>query len=618
MSKAVRIARENSPYLQLWLIVGLLIATLWAAIYFDLQRSRAELYSKSERDLNNLALAFGKEIESSVKTIDLSLLDLRQYWRGNRDDFGAAVRHRQDYLEKELAFQVAIIGPDGVLLFSSLEQPTTPIDLSDREHFRVHQLRSTDELYISQPVLGRLSKRWSIQFTRPIYNKDDRFAGVIALSVSPEYFHRFYRTIDLPVDTAISVLRDSGEILARYPDPGSALGKSMSSAPFMEPMAREEGTFRRVSQFDGIERLYAWRKIVQYDLDVAIGHSIKGIFTPYGEQESRYVAVGMLLTLLFLLIGYLKMITARQQQNAARKLAENEERWRVALEAAGDGVWDWNVPQERVVFSNGWKTMLGYLPDEIGTGLDEWKKRVHPDDLAKTMQDIMEHFSGKTKFYANEHRVRCKDGGWKWILDRGMVIQRDEEGNPVRMVGTHTDISSRKEMEQTLNRLATTDALTELSNRRHFMERLNNELARLKRYPGTHASVLMADLDHFKKINDTYGHAIGDAALKHFSALLRGTARQSDFLGRLGGEEFGVLLTGTDVSEAKKFADHLCAVLREAPLKVGALSIPVTVSIGLTRLKFTDSDVEQALHRADTALYEAKRQGRDTAIINCE
>ncbi|MDQ9171831.1 diguanylate cyclase [Oxalobacteraceae bacterium R-40] len=618
MNKTIQTVQKNSPYLQLGLIVGLLITILWTAIYLDLQRSRAELYSKSERDLSNLALAFGKEIESSVKTIDLSLLDLRQYWRGNPGDFGAAVRNRQAYLKKELAFQVAIIGPDGILLFSSLEQPSTPIDLSDREHFRVHQVRSTDELYISKPVLGRLSKQWSIQFTRPIYDKDDRFAGVIVLSVSPEYFYRFYRSINLPADAAISVLRDSGEILARYPDPGVALGKSMSNAPFMGPMAREEGTFRRISQFDGIERLYAWRKIGEYELDVVIGYSIKGIFAPYGEQRSRYIAVGILLSLLLLLVGYLKLITTRQQQNAARKLAENEERWRVALEAAGDGVWDWNVAQERVIFSNGWKTMLGFLPEEIGTGLDEWKKRVHPDDMAKTMQDVMEHFSGKTKFYANEHRVRCKDGGWKWILDRGMVIQRDKDGNPLRMVGTHTDISSRKEMEQTLNKLATTDALTELSNRRHFLERLNNELARIKRYPGTHASVLMADLDYFKKINDTYGHAVGDAALKHFSTLLRGTARQSDFLGRLGGEEFGVLLTGTDVSEAKKFSDHLCTALRESPLKVGELSIPITVSIGLTRLKFTDTDVEQALHRADMALYEAKRLGRDRAVTNCE
>lgn len=614
MPETAKSIQRNLSYVQLFLLVGGLIATVWVVIYFDLQRTREDILAKSRGDLTNLTLAFSKEIESSVKTIDVSLLDLRERWQENPARFAAAVRNRQTYLEREFAFQIAVIDSRGKLAFSSLEQSVKPLDLSDREHFQVHRTRSTDELFISKPVLGRLSNRWSIQFTRPIYDSNNQFTGVIVLSVSPEYFYQFYRSSTLPTQSTINLVRDTGEVLSRYPNAVLALGRSFTPAPFLNEFAPESGIFQRASPFDGVERLLAWRKLDRYKLVVAVGYSINEILTPYRQQRYRNVLAGTILSLLLLLIGYMKLLGIRQQQQAAMEMEENEERWRLALEAAGDGVWDWNVPQSSVAFSTGWKTMLGYMPDEIGTSLDEWKKRVHPDDMAQVMEDVNAHFSGKTDFYMNEHRVLCKNGNWKWILDRGMVISRDKDGNPVRMVGTHTDISSRKEMEEVLKNLATTDSLTGLSNRRHFMEELEKEMARIQRYPGSEATVLVADLDFFKKINDTYGHATGDAALKHFANLLGSKTRKSDFVGRLGGEEFAVLLTETNLGQAQHFAQGLCTALRETPLKIGDQVIPMTVSIGVARLEVEDANGERALERADIALYEAKNSGRDRAV----
>lgn len=132
------------------------------------------------------------------------------------------------------------------------------------------------------------------------------------------------------------------------------------------------------------------------------------------------------------------------------KLAEA--RWRFAIEGAGDGLWDWDVPSSKVFFSSRWKSMLGFTDDEVGDGLDEWSKRVHPEDLQLAMAEVQAHFDGKTKVYANEHRVRCKDGSWKWILDRGFAIERDDEGRPRRVIGTHTDITERRLAEDELQR----------------------------------------------------------------------------------------------------------------------------------------------------------------------
>lgn len=610
----------HSSSTQLLLVVSLLIATLWGAIYLDLQRSHDQAFAESGSELTNLALAFAKETESSVKTIDVTLQDLRERWQENPSAlaFASAVRRRQAFLEKEVVFQVAVIDQNGRLIFSSLEQPAKPVDLSDREHFRIHRTRSVDQLFISKPLLGRVSGRWSIQFTRPLYDKSDHFAGVLVLSVSPEYFYRFYRSISLPKESSILLLTESGEALSRFPKPELALGKKIQRAPFLQHLAPDAGVFTKVSEIDKVERLYAWRKIDRNGLNVLVGHATQEVMAPYQQQKYRAVSAGIGLSLLLLFIGYLKLIAIRQQHRAKQALAANEERWRVALEAAGDGVWDWNVGENTVIFSDGWKSMLGYTPTEIGNSLDEWKKRVHPEDLDEVMHDVSEHLAGNTKFYSNEHRVLCKDGSWKWILDRGMVIQRDKNHKPARMVGTHTDISSRKEMEEVLKNLATTDALTGLSNRRQFLERLESEMARVKRYPESHSSVLMADLDFFKRINDTWGHGVGDAALKHFANVLRSTARQSDFAGRLGGEEFAVLLTETNLNDAEQYAQRLCKAIREAPLVIGDQSISITVSIGVTELCAGDATTEYALNRADEGLYEAKNRGRNQAVSKME
>jgi PAS domain S-box-containing protein len=140
----------------------------------------------------------------------------------------------------------------------------------------------------------------------------------------------------------------------------------------------------------------------------------------------------------------------QDQRDTAEALRQTEERWAYAFEGSGDGVWDWNAVTNKVFFSHRWKDMLGYAPEEIGDSLEEWSSRVHPDDLPLAMADVQRHFRGEAALYLNEHRMRCKDGSYKWILDRGKVISRNADGTPLRMVGTHKDITDRKCAEEAL------------------------------------------------------------------------------------------------------------------------------------------------------------------------
>jgi PAS domain S-box-containing protein len=146
--------------------------------------------------------------------------------------------------------------------------------------------------------------------------------------------------------------------------------------------------------------------------------------------------------------GYVTDITERKHMENA--LRESKFRWKFAIEGSGDGLWDWDVANGTVFFSKRWKEMLGFAEGEIGNGLDEWASRIHPDDKAATLAGVQDYFDGKVPVYITEHRMLCKDGSYKWILDRGLIVSRDAEGKPLRMIGTHTDISEHKQMEEKL------------------------------------------------------------------------------------------------------------------------------------------------------------------------
>ena len=141
-----------------------------------------------------------------------------------------------------------------------------------------------------------------------------------------------------------------------------------------------------------------------------------------------------------------------ERLKAEESLRESEERWHFALEGSGDGVWDWNILTNEVFFTKQWKAMLGFDVNEIENKLEEWENRVYPDDLQNCLLDLDKHFNGETEVYVNEHRMLCKDGTYKWILDRGKVVEWDNDGKPMRIIGTHSDITPRKLFEEQLRK----------------------------------------------------------------------------------------------------------------------------------------------------------------------
>lgn len=291
-----------------------------------------------------------------------------------------------------------------------------------------------------------------------------------------------------------------------------------------------------------------------------------------------------------------------------RKLRESEERYALAVRAANDGIWDWNLKTNEIYYSPRWKDILGYKEDEIGNDPNEWFKSVHPEDKNRVQSELVSHIKGLTPLFECEYRMRHSNGNYLWTLSRGLVV-RDEKGTAYRMAGSQSDITARKLAEERLAHDALHDALTGLPNRVLFMDRLENRLERTKRNPNEQFAVMFIDLDRFKVVNDSLGHAVGDQLLVTIANRLKQCLRPEDTISRLSGDEFAVLLNDvSDVSDVHRVADRIKVQLMATTL-LGAVERSPSASIGIVLFNSSYSTAGELLRDADIAMYRAKASG---------
>lgn len=340
--------------------------------------------------------------------------------------------------------------------------------------------------------------------------------------------------------------------------------------------------------------------------------------------ESRVVGTGawygMIGSVWMLLIAAILMCRRGQDQRLKRRLADN---WRTTLDTIPQMVWSYDH-KGRFHFNARWEDFTGIRPCR-GQGLDPWSF-VHPEDRP-AVADRWQHSVNRGEPYECEYRARHRSGEYRWLLSRA-VPSHDESGAIVGWYGTCTDVhervvaqralkasvTSEREKSEELKWASEHDALTSLPNRRSFQARLQAATLRAME-ADAQIGLLLIDLDHFKHVNDSFGHAAGDDLLQAISGRIRGSVRDGDFVARIGGDEFAIILEGVRSDEdLTGVGDAVFAAVR-APLAIGKRVLSAGASIGGALFPKDAATANDLFKTADTALYALKSSGRGGTLL---
>lgn len=579
---------------------AIVIAFLWVAIgarYLD-ERTVAE--QNALRENENLVRVFEENVLRSIGEIDKALLYLRHTieLQGGAADLPSVVA-TADVLS-EILVQVAVIDAKGIMRASSAgPQPAPPIDLSDRLHYRFHLTNDADTLYISRPLIGRVSGKWSVQFTRRLRGPDGGFAGVVVASLDPRHLARFYDGIDFGSATSIALIGSDGIVRSSGGSrSGFALGDDVSASPLFRA-AREGGggSIRTSAAPDGGPRLVTHRAVRGQPLWLAVDRDLAGDLDDPWSNLVRNAAIALAVTaaIVAALVEFAR---------SDRRSREQERQLRLTLENMSQGIMLVDPSGRVPVFNARCVDLLG-LPPRL---VDD-PKGAGPEELA--VIDAAVH--GGTRAVGPRADVEYTVGERR--TDDGRVVEiRNGHLGEGFVVCTLTDVTERKAAEVRIARLAVEDPLTGLPNRRSLSSALSEQLDACRTAAAHGAertfAVFFLDVDRFKTINDSLGHRIGDLLLTEIGRRLRRAAPADHLIARLGGDEFAVLVPSNPTTEALVgLAGRLIDAISET-FPIDGYHLRVSTSIGIAVAPRDGADIDGLLAAADLALYAVKADRR--------
>lgn len=554
------------------------------------------------------AHALSRQMYSQLKGIDFVVRHLGVHWlREGEKGILSQIEQAKSYFPAEALQLVAVTRADGQVVFNHVPGASdgqTMVSLADRDYFREHQRLDAPHFSISLPVVNMYTGDWTLQFSHSLI-RDGKFDGIVLVSISARYLARAFKTVYPDPDDVVLLAAPTGEYLTRSHRMADALGKSvLPGRSFLQEPDSSHGFYDARAPVDGIERFYSWYRLEEYPAVLVLGLGKDKVLGPVlrsielSRQQNLRASVVLLAALLA--IFYLSMIRARQ----SNALIHEQERLSTLLAYFPAGVLLEDERGRVVSVNRNFGRMLSLDEDFeqlTGASHEQLLQRMSPwqRDWFRQMPQ------GKT---ARRHMEVSTGSGHAYEISWVAIRRKQRSLGHVWLV---QDISERKRKESELISRANTDPLTGLANRRSFMELLD---ARIQSGPGpVPGAVLMLDIDHFKQVNDTWGHPVGDEVLKTVARIIAGNLRDEDHAGRLGGEEFAVLLNNTRLDESVKLAERIRGKIAAASTAAGSGDIQVTISIGLCMLD--GQDAHNVLVRADRALYQAKERGRNRVCV---
>lgn len=731
-----------SPLFLLIVSFALILAGAWGMLYTNLNEMQATLEAESRQEASDLAESYAKQTDLFLQAVDQALLRLRHVASegGVNNDYNAFALEAREIMRSTglgLVARAAVVGADGMTRINlRREERIKPeVSVNDRDYFNAFRSDDSDRLFISEPIVGRVTRQVIVVFSRPLVI-EDHFSGVVFLAIEPEVLARHLGTIK--PDAVVTLVSRRGNIIAR-----SKMHAELVGQPYNLPPERRQ--FTRSSTFDGQTRHYAVAAVGDTGLTISAGKSANATATAYQDYAGKAIALTSAFSVLILLTGLLAAWSLRYRQRAEAQRRVTEQRYRDTVEALAEAVLVvsrdgrvlsansaarqlLNAPEGQtlaalidalgavMVNEDGspapladpvatlclqqgrelddlWMTYdiagdprwllvrarpYGSGPDcQLGgtvvtltdqtdqherlmamalshTLVESAADAVMVTDATGIITDVNPAFALLTGYAPEEvigHRASVLNSGrhernfftemWARLQDEGRwsgnlwnrrkdgslycvwhsisAVRTGNHGQVRRYVAVSRDITAQQAREQALWRQANHDTLTGLPNRLLFANRLEQALTQARRH-GHPLAIGYLDLDRFKPVNDTWGHAIGDAVLCQVAERIQAMLRNEDTFARIGGDEFAFLLPRLEqAGDAEQVAQKMIACIARR-FAVDDIEVSIGASIGLALWQpgnAADNETPAALAStltaaADAALYTAKHEGRDT------
>ena len=610
-----------------------MIGVIWSSAFFLANEKHEYAFENAQRQGNNLARIFAEYISRVVNGTDSQLLVLRELYQNNSQvaDISRLVNNAK--FKNDLATQFALAGPDGYMLYSSVGPITAPINIGDRPHFLAHVNSPTDELYVSIPIVGRVSGKSTINLTRRLTAPDGSFAGIIIASLDIERLEDFYNSIDVDKAGIISLVGFDGIIRVRSARDSQArqfVGQPAGNTILFEryrefPSGSYWNSANVTRQFEGVRRLISYRVLDGLPLIAVVGLAEADIFQKSEAETNQYYKITIILTAFVLIVmGFgvirqMKLSSATDESERAKRsiehsnisLEQTNARFDTALENMTHGLCMFDNAK-RLLVCNRQYANLYQLPlalQKVGTPHEAIITHRIMNGILKggsNANAVEKKLDALSQLPSDEPSARIDEFADGRLI---RVIRQPMEGGG--WVATHEDITSQKRTEMQIIHMARHDILTGLANRAVLLEKVKEALARNRRN-GEVFTIFMLDLDRFKGVNDTLGHHIGDELLKEAALRLKLSLRESDTLARLGGDEFAIIQTNEPEQREAAIAMSIRIIdnLNETfEIEGNKLNIGTSIGIALGPEDGTDSD--ELMKKADMALYKAKADGRN-------
>ncbi len=463
-------------------VVG--IALIWAGVLHSLSVERTQALRGAEQDSTNLASVFEEHIVRSIKTIDQTLLYVRNSYERDRAGFDPTAWARSTQAVTDMTFQISLTDRNGMLIISNYLKGNDRVDLSEREHFRVQRDSPADDIFVSKPVLGRASQQWSIQLTRKLMTADGAFDGIVVVSLSPQYFARFYRSVDLGKSGVVLVAGLDGAVRAsaQAGEDDPALAQSLVSRLMGEYARAPAGIFKSTHETDGVTRIYAYRGVRFYPLVVCVGIAEDEVLLAHGASQTSYLVLATIMTVLLLAVTARIIVHQTRLHRTQQKLLASEaaaarksDLLQMTLDHMSHGIMMIDAAHRVQVCNRQTLELLG-LPEALMTDKPRF------DDVARWQFQSGEFGADGSDIEPWMRRFGVVDD----LLDQPQTYERTRPNDTVLeirsmplpgggLVRTYTDITARKQTEARL-RLARDAADRAAQARSEFLAVMSHEI----------------------------------------------------------------------------------------------------------------------------------------------